>query len=337
MGPIASFTRIIHDFFMRRAHTESATFAALIILAALAVSLSTNAAIASADTDISAQARAGRTEQRPAPDLCQRFATSPRRLPPSCVPPPPVDACPNVPGNQASGPCADQQCVNQGGTWTGTTCDFPPFVRLTYPNGGETFTVGDVINITWESNKMETCTLGWSNAPGSLNWIDNAPVIPGAQKSYTWTVSMGTRLMTTQMKIYLMCGIPNVGLWDDFSDDYFTVNPKVPFDACIDVPGNQPSGPCADQQCIQDGGTWNGSSCVFPTLPACSDGVDNDGDEAIDFPADNGCSSANDTTETPSGGSGGGGGGGGGPASALAPGFGTVIITNEQLERHRQE
>src|SRR5206468_1041110 len=33
-------------------------------------------------------------------------------------------------------------------------------------------------------------------------------------------------------------------------------------------------------------------------LPACSDGVDNDGDNKIDFPADPGCTNAADTSET---------------------------------------
>lgn len=39
--------------------------------------------------------------------------------------PPVTDVCPNVPGIQASGPCADQECVNAGGTWDGDSCEFP--------------------------------------------------------------------------------------------------------------------------------------------------------------------------------------------------------------------
>jgi hypothetical protein len=39
------------------------------------------------------------------------------------------------------------------------------------------------------------------------------------------------------------------------------------------------------------------TSAPPPTPPACSDGVDNDGDTLIDFPADPGCTSATDTTE----------------------------------------
>lgn len=54
----------------------------------------------------------------------------------SCVLPP-TDVCPNVPGTQESGPCADQVCVNNGGTWNGTSCVLPP-----------TDTAAPVINIT---------------------------------------------------------------------------------------------------------------------------------------------------------------------------------------------
>lgn len=43
----------------------------------------------------------------------------------SCVLPP-TDVCPNVPGTQETGPCADQVCVNNGGTWNGTSCVLPP-------------------------------------------------------------------------------------------------------------------------------------------------------------------------------------------------------------------
>src|SRR3989344_5622906 len=45
---------------------------------------------------------------------------------PPVLPPPPVDACPNVPGEQTSGPCADEECVANGGTWYGARCDIPP-------------------------------------------------------------------------------------------------------------------------------------------------------------------------------------------------------------------
>lgn len=67
-------------------------------------------------------------------ELCARITASadrglPISLPAFCIPtppPPPVDVCPNVPGNQATGPCADTQCVENGGAWNGDSCDMPP-------------------------------------------------------------------------------------------------------------------------------------------------------------------------------------------------------------------
>ncbi len=45
----------------------------------------------------------------------------------SCVmPPPPIDVCPNIPGDQATGPCADIECAVNGGTWDGEDCVMPP-------------------------------------------------------------------------------------------------------------------------------------------------------------------------------------------------------------------
>jgi peptidoglycan hydrolase-like protein with peptidoglycan-binding domain len=59
---------------------------------------------------------------------------------------------------------------------------------------------------------------------------------------------------------------------------------------------------------------------AIPYRTACSDGIDNDNDTLIDYPADSGCSSLSDTDETnatPGGGGGGGGGSGGGGSCAL--------------------
>lgn len=46
--------------------------------------------------------------------------------------------------------------------------------------------------------------------------------------------------------------------------------------------------------------------------PRCSDGINNDSDGKIDFPADGGCANAGEDDEAGSGGAGGGGAGGGG-------------------------
>ncbi|TSD01330.1 MAG: Aga1p [Parcubacteria group bacterium Greene1014_15] len=65
------------------------------------------------------------------------------------------------------------------------------------------------------------------------------------------------------------------------------------------------SGPCMYYtQTACDGDSlcmWGGSGCGSRP-PHCKDGKDNDGDGQIDYPADTGCSSSSDWTETPDGG-----------------------------------
>src|SRR3989344_4258211 len=59
-------------------------------------------------------------------------------------PPEPTDICPNVAGDQTDGPCEDETCSADGGTWTGESCDLPsaaPPVDVC-PNVSGTHTVG---------------------------------------------------------------------------------------------------------------------------------------------------------------------------------------------------
>ena len=57
-----------------------------------------------------------------------------------------------------------------------------------------------------------------------------------------------------------------------------------------------------DENCANGSGDERAAPPLAPAAPsgttACSDGLDNDGDGAADWPADGGCSSASDTTET---------------------------------------
>lgn len=60
-------------------------------------------------------------------------------------------------------------------------------------------------------------------------------------------------------------------------------------------------GNAVPQGSIVDIGAYEyGSIVIPPTTPACSDGTDNDSDGKTDFPADPGCTDANDTDETDS-------------------------------------
>lgn len=249
--------------------------------------------------------------------LCERYSSFSRIFPscnPTPPPPPSADACPNVPGDQASGPCADDLCRDQGGTWNGSACELPPppppsdtggrvrdvcdryeasgrflpsecvpTVRITYPNGGETFTVDDVVQIEWDSNRVDRCSVGHSISPDTLDWI--ATDLPGSQKSYTWTAkTWGSSFQDQQQKIYIICNRGSTQV-SDYSDDFFAVEQP---DICPNVPGRQPAGACADQVCADDGGTWNGATCVMPpppenTLALCTDGIDNDEDSDVDL------------------------------------------------------
>jgi len=61
---------------------------------------------------------------------------------------------------------------------------------------------------------------------------------------------------------------------------------------------------CADNIYAEQNGTTtdtftvSGNGCGTPPVAQCSDGIDNDGDGLIDFPADPGCTDANDNDET---------------------------------------
>lgn len=65
-------------------------------------------------------------------NLCERITGAvdrglPIPIPSFCTPvPPATDMCPNVPGDQVNGPCADTECVADGGEWDGDSCEMPP-------------------------------------------------------------------------------------------------------------------------------------------------------------------------------------------------------------------
>lgn len=95
-------------------------------------------------------------------------------------------------------------------------------VKITYPNGGETFKVGDKVRITWDSSKIDTVMLGYSFGVGSLNNITS--LIPN-QGYYDWTVNIGNTT-NTKVKIDISAYETGRGSVIDQSDDFFTVNPN---------------------------------------------------------------------------------------------------------------
>lgn len=136
------------------------------------------------------------TDTAAAGTLCDRYSSLSRIFPgctPTIPPPPPADVCPNVPGDQASGPCAEEQCRGQSGTWNGSACELPP------------------------------------PPPPS---DDDRP-----------TRNSCERYLSSRTAPLQSC------------------------DVCHNVAGVQISGPCADKICVDDGGTWTGTSCELPPPP----------------------------------------------------------------------
>lgn len=88
---------------------------------------------------------------------------------------------------------------------------------VTYPNGGEVFTVGDVIDITWTNSPIgdivgvDYTIDNW----GNTNWLNTNYSNPVAN-SYQWTVPNSPG---TQCKV----GVFNTSFQGDISDGFFTI------------------------------------------------------------------------------------------------------------------
>lgn len=92
----------------------------------------------------------------------------------------------------------------------------------------------------------------------------------------------------------------NTGEWSVFSNVALFNTPSC---EVVCLPGKtKPYSKCQNNQCVsvvnECGATTcsNNAQCAAP-LPQCSDGINNDGDAFIDYPADPGCSSASDNDE----------------------------------------
>ena len=68
-----------------------------------------------------------------------------------------------------------------------TIIQTPPSVTLNYPNGYETFIVGNNHNITWSSVSVDNVKLEYSTNNGT-NWITIISSVPASQGYYNWTI-----------------------------------------------------------------------------------------------------------------------------------------------------
>ncbi len=116
----------------------------------------------------------------------------------SCEVPQPTDACPNVPGNQSSGPCADAQCVANGGTWDGDSCNFPTPTQptLSFSANPTSIQTGSSSVLTWDSTNATACT-ATNGWSGSKTVDGSQSVSPTATTTYQLECS-GAGGTTTQ-------------------------------------------------------------------------------------------------------------------------------------------
>lgn len=98
-----------------------------------------------------------------------------------------------------------------------------PYVRVTYPKGGESLLVGDNITVTWDTNMvLGSCQIQTIDSNNSGLPLGNPNV---TNRAISWTVSMGnTTLTERQYKIYMICHDFNGGTQFATSDNYFTIH-----------------------------------------------------------------------------------------------------------------
>jgi peptidoglycan hydrolase-like protein with peptidoglycan-binding domain len=148
-----------------------------------------------------------------------------------CIP----DACLGVNGHQLAGPCANDICTQAGGLWSGNLC-----VPDVCPN-----VVGHQTSIPCAN---DTCTQTGGIWQNNQCVPDSCPNVSGHQ---TATPCADT-----------LC-VQQDGIWENNSC-------TLPVDVCPSVDGMQTEGPCANDICTQSGGLWQNNQCVPDSCPNVS-------------------------------------------------------------------
>jgi peptidoglycan/xylan/chitin deacetylase (PgdA/CDA1 family)/uncharacterized protein YfiM (DUF2279 family) len=130
--------------------------------------------------------------------------------------------------------------------------------------GGKTY----LFTTDYASNKATNITIEYKLTNGSLKyvWLDTLPSSGNVWKTYTKQFTAPTNAVSMTVLHTLgavgVLTIDNVSVQKEGASD-----PPPPADTCPNVPGDQTTTPCADETCVQQGGTWNGSSCDMPPPP----------------------------------------------------------------------
>lgn len=97
-------------------------------------------------------------------------------------------------------------------------------ITVLSPNGGEVYTAGDSVKITWKSSGISgNVSIMYLEDPNHGNWVAFSTANTG---SYTWIANVGN---TTKTQFYIeISGYDRKGkYYTDVSNNYFTINKKI--------------------------------------------------------------------------------------------------------------
>jgi hypothetical protein len=101
-------------------------------------------------------------------------------------------------------------------------------LKLTSPNGGETFTVGDPVNITWTTHAtkrpVDSVQLYYT-LNGGNTWLQIPAAISGDPGSFSWTAPLVTTEKKKVKVRVVLLDTDGTSVGKDASDANFTIQP----------------------------------------------------------------------------------------------------------------
>lgn len=109
-------------------------------------------------------------------------------------------------------------------TLAGTIVIYRPTIHVTAPNGGEHFTAGDSIDITWSATDADKVRIDYRSTKATLGlWTMIATNIPASAGTYRWAAP-GVTDNTYEVRVSVITPISA----EDASDNTFTVEVPTP-------------------------------------------------------------------------------------------------------------
>ena len=167
---------------------------------------------------------------------------------------------------------------------------FPAFaaqsITVTSPNGGETWTIGSTVTISWTSSNVSYVYLDLTNAAGGYGYgdsITNLVNVVGNPGTTSWTIPTNVNAGTYKLKIGTCsakanrndCGGASIADVYDYSDGTITL-------AAAPTTTTTTAGCSADSDCAITGTTWAGATFCdstglkveqYKVAPTCQSGT----------------------------------------------------------------